>query len=316
MEVMARWKLVLAAVAASVVALLFVVLPFFVAWNLLHPARNLPNASPRDLGLSFASVALRSSDGVDLQAWYVYGERTDAASGSLIRIADGTDDPSRSAAIVLLHGYQGSKASMLEYAPFLHRAGYPLLILDLRNHGRSDETLTTFGLKEWRDAVAAADELKARNFSRIGVLGVSMGAATALYAAANDPRFDAAVSDEGFFSLRESGGDAFRNIVGLPDLLFLPMTSLWGQVLGGASMDDIAPGREIPRISPRPVLVIHTDADKLVGSAAGHRLFEAAKEPKSLWAVPDAEHGRVHQKYPAEYEARVLDFFNRSLGPS
>ncbi len=312
---MARWKII-AIVAAAALLVLFVLLPFFVAWGLLHPARNESGGSPRDLGLSFASVALRSSDGVDLQAWYIYGERTDAASGSLIRIADGTDDPSRSAAIVLLHGYQGSKASMLQYVEFLHRAGYPLLVLDMRNHGRSDETLTTFGLKEWRDAVAAADELKARNFSRIGVLGESMGAATALYAGANDPRFDAVVSDVGFFSLRESAGDAFRNIVGLPDALFLPMTSLWAQVLGGASMDDITPGREIPRISPRPVLIIHSDADKLVGSAAGHRLFEAAKEPKSLWAVPDAEHGKVHQKYPAEYEARVLDFFNKSLGPS
>ncbi len=291
---MARWKWVLG-VAAAILLVLFVVLPFFVAWGLLHPARNEPNKSPRDLGLSFASVALRSSDGVDLQSWYVYGDRTDAA-------------------ILLLHGYQGSKASMLQYAPFLHRAGYPLLILDLRNHGRSDPGLTTFGLREWRDAVAAADELKARNFSRIGVLGESMGAATALYAAENDPRFDAVVSDVGFYSLRESAGDAFRNIVGLPDVLFLPMTSLWGQVLGGASMDDIAPGREIGRISPRPVLIISSDADKVVGAAAGHRLFEAAKEPKSLWEVPDAEHGKVHEKYPAEYEARVLDFFNRSLG--
>lgn len=294
---MARWKRIAIGVAAAVLVLLFVVLPFVVAWNLLHPVRNEPNRSPRDAGLSFASVALRSSDGVDLQSWYVYGERTDAA-------------------VLLLHGYQGSKASMLEYAPFLHRAGYPLLVLDLRNHGRSDEALTTFGLREWRDAVAAADELRARNFSRIGVLGVSMGAATALYAAENDPRFDAVVSDVGFYSLRESAGDAFRSIVGLPDAVFLPMTSLWGQVLGGASMDDIDPGRDAGRISPRPLLIIHTDADKLTGPAAGHRLFEAAKEPKTLWAVPDAEHGKVHQKYPAEYEARVLDFFNRSLGPA
>lgn len=291
---MARWKRVAVVVAAVVLLVLFVALPFFVAWSLLHPARNQTALSPRDLGLSSDSVALRSSDGVALQGWFIPGNRTDAA-------------------IVLLHGYQGSKASMLPQAEFLHRAGYPLLLLDLRNHGRSEGGLTTFGHREWQDAVAAADHLQKQNFSRIGILGVSMGSATTLYAAARDPRFTAAVSDVGFYSLRESAGDAFRNIVGLPDAVFLPMTSWWGQVLGGASMDDIAPGREIGRISPRPVLIIHTDADKLTGPAAGHRLYEAAKEPKSLWAVPDAEHGRVHQKYPAEYEARVLDFFNRSL---
>lgn len=294
---MARWKRVALVVAAVALVVLFVLLPFFVAWSLLHPARNQTRLNPGDLDLSFESKALRSADGVGLQAWFVPGNRTDAA-------------------ILLLHGYSGSKASMLKLAPFLHRAGYPLMLLDLRNHGRSSGDLTTFGLREWRDAVAAADDLKARNYSRIGILGESMGAATSLYAAANDPRFDAAVSDVGFYSLRESAGDAFRNIVGLPDAVFLPMTSWWGQALGGASMDDIAPGREIARISPRPVLIIHTDADKLTGPAAGHRLFEAAKEPKSLWAVPDAEHGRVHDKYPAEYEARVLDFFNRSLTPA
>jgi dipeptidyl aminopeptidase/acylaminoacyl peptidase len=291
---LAKWV----ALAGTVTLLvLFVLLPLFVAWNLIHPARNETTLSPRDLGLPFESVALRSADGVALQSWFVPGNRTDAA-------------------ILLVHGYQGSKASMLPQAEFLHRAGYPVLLLDLRNHGRSQEALTTFGLREWQDAVAAANELQARNFTRLGILGVSMGSSTTLHAAARDPRFAAVVSDVGFYSLRESAADAFRNIVGLPDAVFLPMTSWWGQVLGGASMDDIAPGREIGRISPRPVLIIHTDADKLTGAAAGHRLFEAAGEPKEFWAVPDAEHGRVHQKYTAEYEARVLGFFDRNLAPA
>lgn len=290
-----RWR-VLALVAAAVLLVLFILLPFAVAWSLLHPPRNQSATTPADLGFAYEELALRSPDGVPLSGWWIPGNRSDAA-------------------VLLLHGYKGSKASMLEYAPFLHRAGYPLLLLDLRNHGYSGGSVTTFGLREWRDASAAAEFLESRNFSRIGVLGISMGASTAVYAAASDPRLDAVVSDVGFFSLRESAGDAFRAIVGLPDVAFLPMVSLFGEWLGGAPLDHIAPGRRIGNISPRPVLVIHTDADRVVGSAAGHRLFGAAGEPKELWAVPDAEHGRVHDRYADAYEARVLAFFNRSLGP-
>ena len=41
--------------------------------------------------------------------------------------------------------------------------------------------------------------------------------------------------------------------------------------------------------------------------------FNAAGEPKTLWEIPDAEHVGGLAARPAEYERRVVGFFDRAL---
>ena len=43
------------------------------------------------------------------------------------------------------------------------------------------------------------------------------------------------------------------------------------------------------------------------------RFYAAAQEPKILWKIPDAEHTGGIEARPAEYERRVVGFFDRNL---
>ena len=81
----------------------------------------------------------------------------------------------------------------------------------------------------------------------------------------------------------------------------------------GIDPDWVRPIDDIGEISPRPVLIMHGGRDELVPPDTGERLYAAAAEPKFLWYAPDAAHVKLSTQYPAEYEARVLTFFDAVL---
>ena len=56
----------------------------------------------------------------------------------------------------------------------------------------------------------------------------------------------------------------------------------------GFDAEEAAPVRLIGRISPRPVLLIHGAADRLVPPSEAYALYAAAGPPKELWLVPAA----------------------------
>ena len=92
--------------------------------------------------------------------------------------------------VVLLHGWMMHGDSMLPWALRLGEAGYRAIAIDLRNHGRSGEAPSGYGTREAHDVVDVVAALRARGevVEPVHLLGVSYGAATALFAGA-DPRF-------------------------------------------------------------------------------------------------------------------------------
>src|SRR5919202_143779 len=82
-----------------------------------------------------------------------------------------------------------------------------------------------------------------------------------------------------------------------------------------AAVDLVAipPEKAIPRIAPRPILLIHGDADTRIPLEHSRRLFAAAHNPAAeLWIVPGAGHVLAFTVAPETYAARVLDFFGRA----
>src|SRR5215210_363065 len=94
-------------------------------------------ADPKDCAAQGepAGEDLTSADGTRLAGWYV-----PAGNGS------GPTGPT----VVMAHGWGTNKSWMLDRAAVLHDA-YNLLLLDFRNHGQSEETLTTQGVREADD---------------------------------------------------------------------------------------------------------------------------------------------------------------------
>lgn len=282
-----------AAVAAAAV-------PAGIAWVFLHPPRRLHNRTPKSaLGLSYERVRLCAADGVRLSAWFV------AAPA-----------PARGV-VVVCHGYYGNRATMLPYLRFLHDAGYHCLLFDFRGHGWSGGGRTTFGIAEGRDLRAALDWVFGQGRLAglpVAVLGESMGAAVSLLVAAEEPRVGAVVADSAF--ARFDSAVAGRLTLAFGDKLgaaLTPPAQRAGERLLGRACADIAPVEAITRITDRPVLLLHGEADRLIYCENAHRLNEASGDNVTLWTVPDAGHVMSVYVGGEEYARRVVSFLDSAL---
>jgi alpha-beta hydrolase superfamily lysophospholipase len=272
----------------------WLLLPVARAYSLVSAQHSTPTV-PTDIGV--ADVGFESTDGTPIRAWL-----------ALAKVG--------APAVVLVHGFKTSRDEMLPWARFLHGAGYNALLLDLRGAGRSGGGTIGLGATETRDIVAAVQTAgEAFRTDQVAVLGISLGAGAAILAAATDPHIraviaDSAWTDQDFQLARLSSVQA-----GPVRIPLLPYGVAAVNALVGADVTKARPLDAIARISPRPILLIHSADDENATTPldGARRLFAAAGEPKQLWVAERGGHVGALNAFPAEYRARVLDFLAISL---
>lgn len=268
----------------------------------IHPSLNeeLPILEdyPR-LEVALEEVSFQSRDGTPLKGWFIPGESPKT--------------------VILLHGFTDIREKMLPHADFLHSAGYSVLLFDFRSRGESAGDAVTLGYYERGDVQGAVQYLKTRpdvDGDDLGVLGVSMGGATAIMAAAEIPELKAVVSESAFRSVDSAIASSFEHFIDLPAFPFAPITVFIIEKRLGISTDQVVPEEFVGLISPRPVFIIHGQDDDTIVPEDARALYAAAKEPKeSMWLIPGAGHAEGVEVAPKEYGQRVVDFFNRYLKP-
>lgn len=279
------------------VLLISVIVLLAVAWagseRAIRPQRVVEEYVPEDFGLSVEHVRFRSRDGVDLAGWLVPG--------------------TSSVTVILAHGYGRSKGELLPHAAYLHSAGYTVLLMDFRGRGESAGNDITFGAGEQLDVLAAVDFVKRHGKGPIAVMGVSLGAAAAILAAAQCPDIRAVISEGTFADLRSMAAHRFYRYTGLSPFPFAPISVWIAERRVGTRVDNISPQRAISAISPRAVFIIHGLEDEDIAPDAAQALYQAAGDPKELWLIPGIGHARGIRGAPKEYPKRVLDFLARYL---
>jgi len=158
-----------------------------------HPRSAPAVIDPVSRGVYYDPIEFLSLDNTKLEGWLV--PVLDAR-----RLVIEKEDllHRKYAAIVLVHDFGASRQQVLPLVSPLHDAGYVVLALNLRGHGPSSSTGSTFGLNEAQDVRAAVDLLRRRPYvdpDAVGVLGIGTGATAALRAAEQDPRLNVLVLD-------------------------------------------------------------------------------------------------------------------------
>ena len=134
-----------------------------------------------------------------------------------------------------------------------------------------------------------------------------MGAATLIRAAAQYPEIEALFVDSSFASME----DEFDYLVPYP--ILNPLAKFLAEIRTGISLDDVSPVNVIASISPRPVYIVHSSADKVAPPDAGQVLYEAVREPKFLWVEEGVAHQQIFLSNPQRYKKRLIDFFDEWL---
>lgn len=250
---------------------------------------------------NFEAVSFPSrSDNFNLSGWYVPAENATA------------DTP----AVILVHGLNGCKRSsaILLPAGMLHRAGFHVLMLDLRDHGDSaiEDGRFAGGTEEYRDVLGAWDWLvndQGIAPEHIGLFGTSLGAASVLNAMADEPRIAAAWEDSSFADLRVALED-FLTYNGFPTF-FAPAAPFVGRIISGDDITSPSPLSSISQINGRPLFIVHGDADRLM--PVKHAYALAAVVGVEPWIAVGSAHVGAMFDYTDEYQQRLTNFFNQYL---
>ncbi|GHP00905.1 hypothetical protein KSF_109520 [Reticulibacter mediterranei] len=283
-------------------------LSFFVVDQLIRPQtqETFVPLSPFDLDLPAEAVQFLSEKGDHL--------------------VDGLFIPRQGASttIIVCPGYRRSYQDVLCVCRHLWLAGHTVLAFEFFGHGSIVGRTVTLGYREINDFLGAVAYAKKRlPATKLGVLGYSMGAAISIIASARTPEVAAIVADSAFathWSIVE--GIIHRRFScsrACPRIAFRLLRWMIDQVLwwrAGYRFHEVEPLREIARLAPRPVLLIHGLSDSIVSPADAQRLYQAAHKPKALWLIPQAEHSRGYFIDSPLYVARITEFFEQRLKSS
>lgn len=239
-------------------------------------------------------VMFPGKSGASLSGWFIPGQ---AGRGG----------------VLLLHGIRSSRREMLGRAAFLHQAGYSILLFDFQAHGESPGEHITFGYLESQDAQAAFDYLQRRIPGQpVGVIGVSLGGAATLLGESPLPA-DALVLESVFPDFEEAVANRIAIRLGSLGHYLAPLFVWQVRTRLGIDPRRLSPIERISQASS-PLLIIAGTEDQRTTLSEARRLYDQAPEPKEFWAVQGAAHQNFHRYAPAQYEARVLNFFERFLG--
>jgi dienelactone hydrolase/FtsH-binding integral membrane protein len=288
------WRLL--AVPVGLLLLAFVLYPLTIAVNLTNrPATALGSTTPRDMGLAYQDVSIRTADGVQLSAWYL--------------------PSTNGAAVVLLPGAGSTRSSVLPQAAVLARGGYGVLMLDTRGHGSSGGTAMDAGWYGNLDISAAVSFLEARpdvHDGMVGAVGMSMGGEQSIAAAGSDPRIRAVVSEG-------TTGMQMADHAWLDHYWFAGWVTQgidWVTYTGAGLLSHApkpTPLRDaIASAAPHPVLLIaagNVPDEKL----AGQWFQQGSPATVELLVVPSAGHTGGLAADPAQWESRVMQFLNDAL---
>jgi fermentation-respiration switch protein FrsA (DUF1100 family) len=245
---------------------------------------------PAKVGVEARDIYFKSADGVNLHGWFLPAK--DTAAGT----------------VLFLHGNAENVSTHIGSVYWLPDYGFNVFLFDYRGFGRSEGEPTLEGIHT--DFAAALDTvfgLQAVDPRRVVVFGQSMGAATAITGLAQSPyrtRIRALVVEGAPSSYRTVAREALNEWW---------LTWLFQWPLSMTIDDSYRPLDQVGKISPTPLLIVHSRDDEVISFDHAQALYEAAREPKELWPVAGARH--IAAFTTAGPRARLVEYLRRSVAP-
>ena len=250
---------------------------------------------------SYENISFSSRDGLHIAAWY--SEVDESAP-----------------VVILVHGgYLNGKCKpeVLLTASYLADGGINTLMIDLRNHGASENVsdYMYLGQKEYLDVLGAYDwllEEKSYPSSSIGILGISTGALTTALAFGESEIqamwLDSAIID--FPLLVENELER----LGYPKMLASPAIAM-GERIIGINPNEVPPMTAASKAGERPMYLAHGEDDGRISPLHSQMFYDralASDANVTLWMIEDSGHVDAVWENP-EYQGRLVSFFTDAL---
>jgi fermentation-respiration switch protein FrsA (DUF1100 family) len=256
---------------AALVFVVFLGIRWYEDRAVYYPTREIVR-TPRDAGLAFEDVAIRTEDGEDVHGWW---------------LPSGTDD---APVILFLHGNGGNVSHRLEKLEVFRSIGADTLIIDYRGYGKSSGMPSEQGV--YLDAIAAYRWLTVRRGvapNRIVAYGESLGSAVAVHLA-SEAQLGGVVVESGFTSITD-----------IAQKMFPVLPVRWILKHKFNSID------KIHRVNA-PLLILHSRQDEMFEMSHPEQLLAAAQSPKRLVELQGG-HNDAFLVSAAIYRNALAEFF-------
>lgn len=240
-----------------------------------HPPRRVESGTPADFGMAYREITIDTRGGKRLFAWW------------LPAVAP-------SPTVILIHGWGANAEMILPLAVPLHRAGLNVLLVDARNHGRSDRALFSSLPRFAQDAGDAVEWVKTRTAETsdgIVLLGHSVGGGAVLFEASRRRDLSAVISIAAF-AHPEWMMRRYLHRLRIPESLIALVLRYIEWVIGHR-FEEIAPMRTACRVAC-PVLLVHGTTDRTVPLSDAHAILNSCQGKRvELLTIENADHDAV-----------------------
>lgn len=240
--------------------------------------------NPARQGLAYEDIILIHPNGLRLHGWWLPAQ-TDEVRGTVYH----------------LHGNAQNISTHLMNVAWLPEEGYQVLLLDYRGYGLSEGEPSLPEVQE--DVQLGLDWLY--NSNRVEppliVFGQSLGASLTtgvMGKESNQGKGDCVILEAPFTGYRDITRDIMRQ-----------SWVLWPFSFAVAPLmpDEGRPMDRVGGISPRPLLVMHSQDDEVIPFEHGRALYEAAEEPKTFQRLKG---GHIQSTRAEDVRQRLMDFMD------
>ena len=238
------------------------------------------------------NVSLKSQDNLNLHAAYI--------------------EQNSHIYMIMVHGYRGDGASIISPIKQMKKAGYNLLIPDLRGHGFSEGDYIGMGWDDREDIIQWIDYLLSKDpHASIILYGVSMGGATVMDVAGEKlpHQVKAIIEDCGYTSVWDII-KAHIDMNNIESEVALHMASLVTKIRAGYYLEDVRPIEQVKK-SQTPMLFIHGAEDNFVPFAMVNELYNAATCPKEKLVIQGAGHANSCSVNSELYYQTIFHFIEK-----
>lgn len=277
-----------------------------VVYQLTHPVRTQAATNPTDY-LEISNVQLPWSE----EEW----STADNTRGHGWLLHRGAGSP----AIVLSHGYGANRGDLLDLGVDLWRAGFTVLLYDLRGHGESPVDWTSLGDYEVEDLLSAIKHLKTVKDARgaqlidptkVGLYGVSLGGYASLVAASRDSAVRAVVADSVFPS-----SDAFARVLTRQSFRVsnraINKIVDWGLWANFPSHYGANSAIEAVRNYQGVRLLLIAGPDSAELRQTTGLVYTQATDPREITEVAHSRLSRLYGAEQTNYNQLIVEFFKR-----
>jgi fermentation-respiration switch protein FrsA (DUF1100 family) len=228
------------------------------------------------------------SDGLRLHGWWLHA--SSAPKGI----------------VVFAHGNAENISTHIGSVYWLPAQGYDVFLFDYRGYGLSQGVPTLDGIHhDFNAALKYVYDRTDIDKTNVFVFGQSLGAAVVLVDIATSPyksRLRAVIAEGAFTGYRSIAREKLASSW---------LTWLFQWPLSFTIDDDYRPIDAVAQISPTPLLLIHSEVDKVIPFHNARELYAAAHEPKTLWVIKDMPH--IHTFNDPENQHKLVRYLDQHL---